>query len=131
MQSPLIIITGSDNCANPFWNNTLSTYSWNSIRNDGLYIVSEHVFLWSHVSICKFINYDWWPIIVKSNLFLGFHSWREYVAYPILWKNSEKRVYFGVASGRLLACLPTGLTWSWIIPPGSKFLSCKVSFWHA
>ena len=35
-----------DNCANPFLNKILSTYICHSIINDGLYIVSENVFLW-------------------------------------------------------------------------------------
>ena len=108
------------------------TYTCHSIRNDGLYLVSEHVYLWENVSIGIVINYDWWPIRVKSNLLLGLHSWREYVAYPILWNFvGDKGSVFVVAFGGLISCLPTGFTWPWILPPSSVFFSYKVSFWHS
>ena len=85
MELPLIIIPGQDKWANKFWNKIITTYIYHSIRNDGLYIVSEHVFLWAYDIILRVINYEWCLIIVKSNLFWVFHSWRDYVAYTILW----------------------------------------------
>ena len=86
------------------------------------------------LSICehfRVINYDLWNIRVKSNFFWGFHSWREYVAYPILWNCAwNKWSIFGVKFGRLLSCLPTGFFWIWILPPGCEYLSCKFSCWY-
>ena len=71
----IIIIPGPDNCANPLWKNLLSTYSCHSTGYDGIYLVGEDVFLWPYRCICIVINYDCWPIRVKSNMFWGFHSW--------------------------------------------------------
>ena len=121
MQLPLIFSIGPAYCDNPFWDKVIFTYSCHYVRNDGIYIVSEHVLLWAYVSIGRVINYDWWHIRVKSNFFWGFHSWIEYMAYPILWKISEKRVYFGVDFGRLIYYLISEITWICILPPGSAF----------
>ena len=53
MQLFLIISTVPSNCNNKFWNNIFYTYICHSIRNDGLYLVSEHVFLWENMCMVK------------------------------------------------------------------------------
>ena len=128
VQLSLIVIPVPYNCANNFWNKTFSTYSCHSIINDGLY----HVFIWSYVCIGRVINYYWWPIRLKSNVFWGFHSWREYVIYPILLSCAQnKGSIFGVAFGRLHSCLPTRIDWIWVIHTGSTSLSWKVGCWNS
>ena len=90
------------------------------------YSIKKHVFLWSKLRIGRFINDGLWPIRVKTNLFGGFHSWREYVSYPIIWNCEETKGYvFGVAFGCLIYCLPTGFTWIWILPTSSVFFLTK------
>ena len=131
MQFSLIISPGPANWANNFRNKIFSTYICHSIRNYGLYLFNENLFLWENLCIGKVINYDCWPIKFKYNLYWGFHSWREYVIYPILLSCAQnKGSIFGVAFGGILYCLPTEITWIWILPPGSTFMSCKVSCWH-
>ena len=128
---PLIIVPVPSIFANQFFNRILSTYNFHYIIIYGIYLVIEHVFLWSYVSICGVLNYYWWPIIFKSNLLLGFHSWREYEAYPIILNCVQnKGSIFGVAFGRIISCFPTEITRIWIIPPGYEFLSRKVSCWN-
>ena len=109
----------------------ISIYIFHSISDDGIYLVSKHVFLWAYVRIFRVINYYWWPIRVKSNLFWVLHSWIEYVAYHILWNCAEnKGSVFGVDFGRLLSFLSTEITWTYILSPGCAFLSWKVSCLH-
>ena len=96
---------------NTFWNNIFSKNSFYYIGDDGHYLLSEHVFLWVYVCIYRVINYGCGNFIVKSNTFLGFNYWVEYVAYLILWKFSvDKGSVLGVDFEGIISCLPTGFT---------------------
>ena len=122
MKFSLIISTRPDSCANTSCNNIFSTYSNQSIINDGIYLVSEILFVWSNVCVDIVINYYCRPIRVESYLLWWFHCWREYVKYTIIWNWAEyKGSVFSVTFGRLLSYLPTGFTWIFILPPGYDF----------
>ena len=114
------------NCYNPF-RKIFSAYTFHSIGDYGLYIVSELVLLWSYVFIFKVINYYCWPIRVKSNMFWGFHSLREYMAYLILLNCVlDKGSVLCVDFYRPLYYLPTGFMIFCIIPPASVLFSWKI-----
>ena len=79
----------------PFGILSFETYSCHYIINGGFYLVSEHVFIWSHVRICIVINYYWWPIRSKSKFILSIPLLKIIfgISYPL--KLCRKpRVYF-------------------------------------
>ena len=125
----LTISLRPSNCSSPFWNNIFSAYSCHFVIDGGIYLVSEHVFLWCYVCIGRFFNYHCWPIIVES-VFLSIPLLKIVcgISYPFKLC-SRQRVYFCVAFGRLISCLPTGFNWFWILTPGSAYLSWKFSCW--
>ena len=68
VQLSLIISLGPEYCANTFWNMIYFTYSFHSIINDGLFLVTRYVFLWENLYIVIVIDYNCWPSRVKSNM---------------------------------------------------------------
>ena len=131
MKLSLIISPVLDNCANHFWNKIFSTYSCHSIRGDGLYIFSRHVFLWAYVCIVRVIKYECWPsesdpIFLRIPLFNIVCD----ISY-IIWNCAEdKGPIFGVAFRRIDFWLLTRFNWFWIFPTGYAFLLWKVICWH-
>ena len=127
----LIIIPVPDRCANPFCNKIFSVYIFHSIINDGMYLLGECFFLWENLCIGRVINYHYRPVRAKSNFFWAFHSWSEWLAYPILWNCAEDKGYIlGVSLGRPIYWLPNGFTLIYIILPGYGFFYWKVSCCH-
>ena len=78
-------------------------------------------------------SYQLWLLTHQSQiqLFLRIPIFKRVCGiYDTLKLCRRKRVYFCVVLGRIIPCLKTGFTLSFIIPPGSEFFYCRVSGSH-